>query len=65
MGHINSESVASALNSGKGKTRHPGLLYFSAPEWLQFAEMHLRHHFLQKQRIDAFLSQESSPEKKS
>jgi hypothetical protein len=25
--------------------------------------MHLRHHFLQKQRIDAFLSQELCPEK--
>ena len=35
-----------------GKTGHPGLGYFSAPEWLQFAEMHMRHHFRQKERID-------------
>ena len=35
-----------------GKTRHPGLLFFSSLEWLQFAEMHLRHHLRQKQRID-------------
>lgn len=35
-----------------GKTRHPGLLYFNALDWLQFAEMHLRHHFRQKKRID-------------
>lgn len=62
---INSETVASALARSTGKTRHPGLLYFSAQEWLQFAEMHLRHHFLQKERIDAFLSQQPSPEKKS
>jgi hypothetical protein len=39
----------------KGKTRHPGFGYFSAPEWLQLAEMHLRHHLRQKKRIDAFL----------
>jgi hypothetical protein len=38
-----------------GKTRHPGLLYFSAGEWLQFAEMHMRHHLRQKARIDAAL----------
>jgi hypothetical protein len=38
-----------------GKTRHPGLLYFSAGEWLQFAEMHLRHHLRQKARIDEVL----------
>jgi hypothetical protein len=40
------------LSVSTGKTRHPGLLFFSALEWLQFAEMHLRHHFRQKKRID-------------
>ncbi|MBS1519883.1 MAG: DinB family protein [Bacteroidetes bacterium] len=35
-----------------GKTRHPGLLYFNTLDWLQFAEMHLRHHLRQKRRID-------------
>lgn len=35
-----------------GKTEHPGLRFFSALEWLQFAEMHMRHHFRQKKRID-------------
>jgi hypothetical protein len=39
----------------KGKTRHPGLLFFNALEWLQFAEMHMRHHFRQKKRIDEAL----------
>ncbi|MFI5188040.1 MAG: DinB family protein [Chitinophagales bacterium] len=38
----------------KGKTKHPGLGYFSADDWLQFAEMHLRHHLRQKKRIDDF-----------
>jgi hypothetical protein len=39
----------------EGKTKHPGLDYFSAEDWLQFAEMHLRHHFRQKKRVDDFL----------
>ncbi len=39
----------------KGKTKHPGLDYFNAGEWFQFAEMHFRHHESQKQRIDDFL----------
>lgn len=42
--------------SGTGKSRHPGLGYFSAAQWLAFASMHLHHHFRQKARIDAFLS---------
>jgi len=49
---INSETIAAVLSGSGGKTRHPGLLYFSGAEWLQFAEMHLRHHFLQRQRIE-------------
>lgn len=40
---------------GIGKTRHPGLGFFTALEWLQFAEMHMRHHFRQKARIDELL----------
>ncbi len=43
-------------STGKGKTKHPGLGYFSATEWLQFAEMHFRHHFKQKKRIEDFLN---------
>jgi hypothetical protein len=38
-----------------GKTKHPGLEYFNASEWFQFAEMHQRHHMRQKARIDEFL----------
>jgi hypothetical protein len=45
------------LDNATGKTRHPGLLYFSALEWLRFAEMHMRHHFRQKKRIDEALFQ--------
>lgn len=33
-----------ALTEHHGKTRHPGLGYFSAAEWFQFADMHFRHH---------------------
>ena len=43
------------LSEFRGKTMHPGLGYFNAKEWLQFSEMHMRHHFRQKQRIDDFL----------
>lgn len=39
----------------KGKTKHPGLYYFSAAEWLQFTDMHFRHHLRQKSRLDDFL----------
>ena len=39
----------------RGKTQHPGLLFFSSSEWLQFAEMHMRHHLRQKHRIDEAL----------
>jgi hypothetical protein len=49
---INGETIAAALSASGGKTRHPGLLFFSAPEWLQFAEMHLRHHYRQRKRIE-------------
>jgi hypothetical protein len=41
-----------------GKTLHPGLGYFSAQDWLQFADMHLRHHLRQKKRIDRFLAEQ-------
>lgn len=40
----------------QGKTRHPGLGYFSSLDWLQFADMHMRHHLRQKARIDAALA---------
>jgi DinB superfamily len=45
-----------------GKTRHPGLLYFSPLEWLQFSEMHMRHHFKQKLRIDKVLFLAGNPQ---
>lgn len=38
--------------SSLGKTRHPGLGYFNAREWFQFAELHLRHHLRQRKRIE-------------
>lgn len=41
--------------NSKGKIRHPGLLYFSALEWLRFTEMHMRHHLRQKRRVDEAL----------
>ena len=52
---INTIGVLISKNSFKGKTKHPGLNYFNANEWLQFAEMHFRHHLRQKKRIEDFL----------
>jgi hypothetical protein len=50
-------TVATQIENSKstGKTKHPGLLYFNANEWLQFSEMHLRHHLKQKTRIENIL----------
>lgn len=42
--------------SDSGKTKHPGLGYFNAREWLEFAEMHMRHHQRQKRRIEVALN---------
>ncbi|MBL7876061.1 MAG: DinB family protein [Cyclobacteriaceae bacterium] len=39
----------------KGKSKHPGLGYFSASEWFQYIEMHMRHHMRQKARLDFYL----------
>lgn len=38
-------------NGLQGKTKHPGLGYFTAINWLQFTEMHFRHHEKQRDRI--------------
>lgn len=40
------------LSTANGKTEHPGFAFFNAFEWLQFGEMHMRHHLRQKKRID-------------
>lgn len=34
-----------------GKSEHPGFGYLDPLDWLQFAEMHMRHHVKQKERI--------------
>lgn len=46
---------AIVISNSTGKTKHPGLGYFNAAEWHQFADMHFRHHLKQKKRIDHFL----------
>ena len=44
-----------ATNPVFGKTAHPGLGYFNPTEWLQYSEMHMRHHLQQKERIDSLI----------
>ncbi|WP_461491871.1 DinB family protein [Pontibacter sp. HJ8] len=39
-------------SNSTGKTKHPGLGYFSAQEWLWFSDIHMRHHLRQKKRIE-------------
>ena len=46
-------------NQGNGKTKHFGLGYLTAGEWLQFAEIHFRHHLRQKKRLDEFIKEKS------
>lgn len=45
-----------------GKTAHPGHGYFSAAEWLQYAEMHMRHHLAQKKRLEEELKLNHRPD---
>ncbi|HEY0612234.1 MAG TPA: DinB family protein [Chitinophaga sp.] len=49
---VNQLSTSFDFSQSNGKTEHPALWFFSATEWLQFAEMHMRHHIRQKKRID-------------
>lgn len=53
---INSICADHDLAKVDGKAGHPGFGYFTAIEWLQFGEMHTRHHLRQKQRIDEALA---------
>ncbi|MEK6782356.1 MAG: DinB family protein [Bacteroidota bacterium] len=53
---LNKVAAVVSTHSGIGKTKHPGLNYFTAREWLQFADMHMRHHLRQKKRIEEFLT---------
>ena len=55
---FNKAAILVAANTCKGKTKHPGLHYFNAEEWLRFADMHLRHHKRQQQRIEQFFKEE-------
>jgi len=57
---IKNAEILVSTSEFRGKTRHFGLGYFSADEWLQFAEMHLRHHLRQKKRLDEFLKAQST-----
>jgi len=51
--HIINDLFNSPHSENKGgKTQHPGFGFFNALNWLQFADMHMRHHLRQKKRID-------------
>ncbi|MHB8261370.1 MAG: DinB family protein [Bacteroidia bacterium] len=42
-------------SAAKGKEKHPRFEFLNAKEWLQFADIHCRHHLRQKERIDTFI----------
>lgn len=48
---MNDLAAQIATSKFKGKTKHPGLNYFSAEEWLRFTDIHFRHHLRQKKRL--------------
>ncbi|MFT3936350.1 MAG: DinB family protein [Chitinophagaceae bacterium] len=52
---LTNASELASQTSCKGKTKHPGLGYFNAAEWIQFADMHFRHHLRQKKKIEDLL----------
>lgn len=45
------------IEACNGKTKHPGLGYFNAAQWMQFAGMHWLHHNRQISRIEAYLKE--------
>ena len=49
---MNDTAVVMKETFFNGKAKHPGHNYLNASEWLQFADMHMRHHLRQKKRID-------------
>jgi len=40
-----------------GKSQHPGMGFLNGFEWLQYSEMHMRHHLKQKRRIESFINE--------
>ena len=44
-----------SITGSKGKSEHPGHQFLTALEWFQYAEMHCKHHFRQKERIEKLL----------
>ena len=57
---VNEKAILMEKTVFNGKAKHPGLDYLNASEWIQFADMHMRHHLRQKKAIDAFLATLSS-----
>lgn len=46
-----------------GKSEHPAFGFLNGFEWIAYAEMHMRHHFRQKSRIDKFLEENNLMQK--
>lgn len=51
------DGLMRSIDACNGKTKHPGLGYFSAAQWMRFAHIHWRHHNMQISRVEAYLQQ--------
>lgn len=43
-------------NKDLGKSKHPGIGFLNGIEWIRYSEMHMRHHFRQKYRLEQELN---------
>lgn len=44
------------LSTSQGRAEHPAFGFMNAVEWYRYCEMHFRHHFHQKERLDQWLA---------
>ena len=53
----NTNEIWAKMNNASkyGKSEHPGIGFLNCFEWIQYSEMHMRHHIKQKKRIENFL----------
>lgn len=54
------DGLMRSIEACNGKTKHSGLGYFDAAQWLQFACIHWRHHNRQISRIEAYLKEQEN-----
>ena len=58
---INTNKIWEKMNKTptSGKSEHPRMGFLNGFEWLQYSEMHMRHHLKQKRRIESFINKQT------